>query len=98
MARPWEPMFRRIRCVYRSEWLYPPKPTAADLDAAEARLGCKFPASYRAFAEEFGLGGCLHILPYLHELTCPSGRGPDSPLSSVVVETRVLREHPEETL
>jgi hypothetical protein len=49
-------MFRSIRAKYCSWWLYPPKPTAADLDAAEAVLGFRFPASYRAFAEEFGLG------------------------------------------
>ncbi|MFO0804890.1 MAG: SMI1/KNR4 family protein [Gemmataceae bacterium] len=37
--------------------LYPPRPAAADLDQTEQLLGCRLPASYRAFVERFGLGG-----------------------------------------
>lgn len=71
--KPWEAMFRRVRAVYRSEWVYPPKPNDADLDAVGDLLGIRFPESYRAFALEFGLGGFLHSLPRVYDLTRPPG-------------------------
>jgi hypothetical protein len=92
--KPWEPMFRRIRAVYRSEGMYSPKPTEADLDSIEAQLGMKFPASYRAFTQEFGLGGELLSLPRIYELVLPPG-APDW-WDSVVDRTRDEREFHEE--
>jgi hypothetical protein len=71
-ANPWDAVFRRIRGVYRPDWVYPHRTTAADLDAAEKELDFRFPASYRAFAERFGLGGDLLSLPEVLPLTgCP---------------------------
>jgi hypothetical protein len=97
--KPWEAMFCRIEAIYRSEWLYPPKPSAADLDAVGAELGINFPASYRAFAQEFGLGGTLHVLPDVLPLTSPTRAGDGDVWSSVREATRFLRgflrEHPE---
>jgi hypothetical protein len=62
-TNPWDETFGRIRAVYRPECVYPPLTTAAELDAVEKELGVRLPASYRAFAECFGLGGELHTLP-----------------------------------
>jgi hypothetical protein len=74
--KPWEAAFRRIRAEYWPQFNYPPKPTAADLDAAEAALNFRFPLSYRAFAEEFGLDGDLHnTLPHVLPLTQPTWEG-----------------------
>jgi hypothetical protein len=93
-GKPWEPTFRRIQVISRADWFYPPRPTAADLAAAEALLACRFPASYRAFAEEFGLGGKMHTLPRLYHLVRPPWANRWS--SSVVDDTRELRANPEE--
>jgi hypothetical protein len=70
--QPWDAGFRQIRAAFRPEWLYPPRTTATDLDMAERELDFKFPASYRAFAEQFGLGGELHSLPELLPLFPPA--------------------------
>src|SRR4051812_37246676 len=87
--KPWEEMFRRVRATYRSEYLYPPKPTDADIDAVEVRLGIRFPASYLAFAQEFGLGGEFG-LPRTYPLTTSAEEG-WAMLSSVLEETQLLR-------
>jgi hypothetical protein len=63
-AQPWGAVFGRIRCVWQPDKLYPPKTTAAELDALESELNFRFPLSYRAFAEQFGLGGNLQVFPY----------------------------------
>ncbi|MBY0232963.1 MAG: SMI1/KNR4 family protein [Gemmataceae bacterium] len=77
-GKPWEAAFRRIRAVWWPDRVYPPKPTPTDLDAAEAELGFRLPASYRAFAEEFGLGGELHSMVTVFPLGCScSGRSDD---------------------
>jgi hypothetical protein len=60
--------FDWIRPVRRRGEKYPPPETDADLDAAERLLGARLPASYRAFARKFGLGGRLHTLPELFRL------------------------------
>jgi hypothetical protein len=54
---PWDRLFARVRCVYRADLVYPPLPTDDHLDALELSLGVALPASYRAFALRFGLGG-----------------------------------------
>ena len=87
--KPWETVFRRIRVIYRANWRYPPRTTAVDLDDAEKELGFQFPVSYRAFAEQFGLGGTLMCpLPEILPLTQPSWREESDWLSSVVDATR----------
>jgi hypothetical protein len=61
MARqPWDDVFDRVRVEKSPKWVYPFRPTSADLDAVEAAMGCRLPASYRAFAERFGL--CIRFL------------------------------------
>jgi hypothetical protein len=92
--KPWEEVFRRFRSVYRSEWLYPPKPTDEDIDAVEVRLGIRFPASYLAFAREFGLGGDFGLVPTYHLTTC-SESSPDWPGGTVLEETQCLKAYPE---
>jgi hypothetical protein len=88
-SNPWDSMFRRISVVYQCDMVYPPKSTAAELDAAESELGFRFPASYRAFAETFGLGGILvSSLPELYVLTVPPGGDRDGVFYSVVDMTR----------
>src|SRR5262245_29917289 len=80
----WEVVFDRVRSLYWPHMNYPSKPTAADLDAAEQQLGFKFPLSYRAFAERFGLNGYLCCsLPRMMPLTPPSKK--DTHWSSSVV-------------
>jgi SMI1/KNR4 family protein SUKH-1 len=88
---PWDPVFRRIRAIYHSERCYPPKTTVADLDAAERELRFNFSASYRDFAEQFGLGGELHTLPKLLPLTQPSWAKRGEWFHSVVEATRFFR-------
>ena len=66
---PWDTAFVRVRVRYRSDRLYPVKSMAAELDAAERQLGVKLPASYRAFATSFGLGGDLMEMLRLDHLT-----------------------------
>lgn len=71
-AQPWDAAFQRVRAIYWPQFNYPPKPTAVDLDAVEKELNFQFPLSYRAFAEEYGLGGELHGgLPNVLSLTQP---------------------------
>jgi hypothetical protein len=86
-------MFRHIQAIYICEWLYPPKPTAADFDAVEELLGIKFPASYRAFGQEFGLGGTLHVLADVLCLTRPPWADSDDWTHSLLDATRSLRAH-----
>ncbi|MGF1578182.1 MAG: SMI1/KNR4 family protein [Gemmataceae bacterium] len=88
---PWEPTFRRIRALYRPEFHYPPRPTSADLDTAEEALKCPLPRSYRAFAEEFGLGGYLMNLPQILPLTRPIWAKKSDWSSSVLDATRFFR-------
>jgi hypothetical protein len=45
-----------------------PPEMESELDTAERILGSRLPASYRAFAMRFGLGGTLHTLPELFRL------------------------------
>ncbi len=88
---PWASTFRRIRAMYRPEWKYPPRPTAAELDAAEEELGCPLPLSYRAFAEEFGLGGDFLNLPKILPLNRPSWANESDWFRSVLDATRFYR-------
>ena len=60
--------FDWIRPVRRPGESYPPPELEAELNAAEKALGSRLPASYRAFARRFGLGGKLHTLPELFRL------------------------------
>ena len=60
--------FDWIRPVRRRGESYPPPEMEAELNAAEKALGSPLPASYRAFARRFGLGGRLHTLPELFRL------------------------------
>lgn len=96
---PWDPMFRRIQAVYRSEWLYSPKPSTTDLDKVGALLGINFPASYQAFAQEFGLDGTLHVLPDVLSLTRPLWARAGEWFASVLDATQFLRpyfwDHPD---
>lgn len=62
-AQPWDAVFGRVQVIWNTDQAYPPKPSPADLDAAEEKLGFNFPLSYRAFAERFGLGGSLQVAP-----------------------------------
>jgi hypothetical protein len=60
-------VFNRVRVVRKPDETYTTTP-ATELDAAEAALGLPLPASYRAFALRFGLGGefwSLYRLPPL---------------------------------
>jgi hypothetical protein len=57
--QPWDDVFDRVRVQKLPNRVYPFRPIAAELDLAEAALGCRLPASYRAFAERFGLWGEL---------------------------------------
>jgi SMI1 / KNR4 family (SUKH-1) len=91
--RPWEAVFRRIRALYRPDWWYPPRTTPADLDAAEKELGFRFPASYRAFALEFGLGGDLLTLPAVLPLFQPPNARESHWFCSVVAATRFHRSY-----
>jgi hypothetical protein len=75
--KPWENAFRQVRGVNWPDRIYPPRTTIADLDAAEAELGVRLPASYRAFAEAFGLGGWLVGIVVIPPLTRPSWRAPE---------------------
>lgn len=56
-SNPWDEVFSRVRVSKHWKWVYPPRPTVADLDEAERLIECRLPASYRAFVERFGLGG-----------------------------------------
>jgi len=58
-ANPWDEIFSRVQVHKRWKYLYPFRPNAADLDAVEKLVGHRLPASYRAFVEQFGLGGEL---------------------------------------
>jgi hypothetical protein len=85
-GKPWESAFRRIRGVYRPQDTYPPKPTTADFDFAEKELNFRFPASYRAFAEEFGLGGELFPMVRVLPLTRPTWKNLSNWSNSSVVD------------
>ncbi|QJW99567.1 SMI1/KNR4 family protein [Frigoriglobus tundricola] len=91
-VQPWDTAFRRVRGVYSPDRKYPPKPSSADLDAAEDKLGFKFPFSYRAFAEAFGLDGDINdSLPLIMPLERPSWTGSEGRLSCVLSETHFYR-------
>ena len=97
-AQPWDAVFDRIRCVWYPGKAYQPKTTAAELDAVETELGFKFPLSYRAFAERFGLGGELEVAPRygIHVTLLPLVRAERASTlwPTVAVHTRrVRREH-----
>jgi hypothetical protein len=87
---PWEAIFGRIQTVYYADQVYPPRPTDAEFDEVENQLDFRFPASYQAFARQFGLGGRLNVLPELIGLTRPPG-APDW-WDSVVAATALWRE------
>ncbi|MES2460870.1 MAG: SMI1/KNR4 family protein [Armatimonadota bacterium] len=86
--------------AYRFEWIrpitrrgesYPPPETEAELDVAQGLLGSSLPASYRAFARRFGLGGRLHTLPELFRLMPISGKREPHWSDSVVDAARFWR-------
>ncbi|MBN9122502.1 MAG: SMI1/KNR4 family protein [Planctomycetes bacterium] len=89
----WDATFGRVQGVYWPQFNYPPKSTAADLDIIEKKLEFHFPASYRAFAEAFGLGGefldRVKFLPLIRSTrtSAPPGTG------SVLEDTRFYRAH-----
>jgi hypothetical protein len=83
--------FDWIRGIYYRDRKYPPRTTAADLDAAEKELNVRFPASYRAFAQRFGLGGKLHTLPTLFPLATFPDREESYWWFSVIDATRFHR-------
>ncbi len=91
-SKPWGAAFGRIQGVYWPQFNYPPRPTASILDAIEKKLEFQFPASYRAFAEEFGLGGKLLDRANVLPLTRPSWV-PKSDHASVLDQTRFYRSH-----
>jgi len=96
-AQPWDAVFSRIRCVWQPDKVYPPKTTAAELDAVEVELDFKFPLSYRAFAEQFGLEGDLQVFPYYICITILALRQPKKWIPeywrSVVSRTRGARQY-----
>jgi hypothetical protein len=97
-APPWDAVFDRVRVKYYADRKYPPKPTAAELNAVETQLGFQFPLSYRAFAERFGLCGwlCGGSESEIHPLISPEPSEPAFHRDSVVDATlriRAYREH-----
>jgi hypothetical protein len=85
--QPWDELFATVQVSRLGQSIYPPKPTATELDAAEAELGCRLPAGYRAFAERCGLHGRL-----VNWLTlAPVDRPPRTRLETVPQMTRRLR-------
>jgi hypothetical protein len=83
--------FDWIRGISYRDRKYPPRTTTTDLDAAERVLKVRLPASYRAFAQQFGLGGKLHTLPELFPLSPLPGRGEEYWWSSVIGATSFHR-------
>lgn len=84
---PWDEIFSRVRVYKDCGCIYPPRPPTADLDEAERLLSCKLPASYRAFAERFGLSGELAGWFRPDPLT-----GRDGDFFTVIERTRTWRE------
>jgi hypothetical protein len=66
-AQPWDAVFDRVRASRAPEDVWPSVPET-ELDAAEAALGLPLPASYRAFAMRFSMGGELWGLFRLNDL------------------------------
>jgi hypothetical protein len=92
-AQPWDAVFNRVRGVNYAERNYSPKTTPAELDAIENTLGIRFPLSYRAFAERFGLGGHVRGCVEMLLLTPPPNNEPVPPgRESVVRYTQMLRD------
>jgi SMI1 / KNR4 family (SUKH-1) len=83
--------FDWIRPVRRRGETYPPPEMEAELDAAERLLGARLPASYRAFARRFGLGGRLHTLPELFRLMPIPGKREPHWSDSVIDAARFWR-------
>jgi hypothetical protein len=67
-----------------------PKPTDADLDAAEAAIGAKLPPSYRGFAKEFGAGNLGDF--FRVHVPLPGEKHRKSDLAGFVLETRNARD------
>lgn len=92
--RRWDATFRRICVHYWPQFNYPPRTSTKELDAAEKELNFRFPDSYRAFAEEFGLGGIfICSLPHLLPLNQPSWAGKGAWFHSVLDATQFYRTH-----
>jgi hypothetical protein len=92
-VQPWDAVFDRVRGVNFVERNYAPKTTAAELDAVEAALGVRFPLSYRAFAERFGLGGRVRRCVEMLLLIPPPNNEPRPPgRESVIRYTEMLRD------
>lgn len=83
--------FDWIRLVRRRGGAITPLETETELDAAEQLLGSPLPASYRAFALRFGLGGWLHELPELFRLLPAPGMREQSWADSVIAATQFWR-------
>jgi hypothetical protein len=96
MAQRSRDSFGWIKGVKYAHNTYTPPPLAADLDAVEAELGAKLPASYRSFALQFGLGGTFYSLPELLFLTPTRGRPDQSWARSLVTATMFHRIEGEE--
>ena len=83
--------FDWIRPVRRRGEVYPPPELEGELNAAEKLLGAPLPASYRAFARRFGLGGRLHTLPELFRLMPIPGKREPHWSDSVIDAARFWR-------
>jgi hypothetical protein len=90
--QPWDDTFDRVRVEKSPEYVYPFRPTAADLDAAEAQLGCRLPASYRAFAMRFGPWGDLDETLRLLPLRLDGKPRGVSPAITVIARSRFWRD------
>lgn len=84
-----------IRPVFEGKLKSSQLTTAHDLDECEKILDSRLPAGYRAFAQQFGLGGRLHDLPELVPLTRAAGARAGGWWSSVVDATRFWRSPPD---
>jgi hypothetical protein len=91
--QPWDEVFDRVRVWKSADYIYPFRPTAAELDAVEVELGYRLPASYRIFVQRFGVPGELDGWVRLNKVA-----GEIEELDHVVGATREWRrqfaEHP----
>jgi hypothetical protein len=86
-SQPWDAVFDRVRVIRSPDEVCARLVTDSDLDSAEAELGVRLPASYRAFAIRFGLPGA--VMEYLR-LDPVVGRKRTG--STVLTMTRWMRE------
>lgn len=80
-----------ISVVHGPDQSYPVPDSDTELDAAEQMFGAPLPASYRAFARRYGLGGKLHSLPELFRLLPIAGKRKPHWSDSIIEATRFWR-------